>query len=86
MLRAFQNQPTASSDIIFDQAGVAQLVEQLIRNEKVDSSIPSIGTKNSYAELLCKSFFLQKYHLQLGAHERALTVSLLQIQKSQIFD
>ena len=47
MLRAFQNQPTASSDIIFDQAGVAQLVEQLIRNEKVDSSIPFIGTSNN---------------------------------------
>ena len=34
------------SDIIFDHADVAQLVEQLIRNEKVDSSIPSIGTSN----------------------------------------
>ena len=28
-------------------AGVAQLVEQLIRNEKVEGSIPFTGTKNS---------------------------------------
>jgi hypothetical protein len=27
-------------------AGVAQLVEQLIRNEKVEGSIPFSGTKN----------------------------------------
>ena len=30
----------------FFYADVAQLVEQLIRNEKVDSSIPFIGTKD----------------------------------------
>ena len=45
------------SDIIFDHADVAQLVEQLIRNEKVDSSIPFIGTKNSYANCCVRVFF-----------------------------
>ena len=32
------------SDIIFGCADVAQTVEQLIRNEKVEGSIPFIGT------------------------------------------
>ena len=32
------------SDIIFGYAGVAQTVEQLIRNEKVEGSIPFTGT------------------------------------------
>ena len=40
--------PKVGSDIIFfGSADVAQLVEQLIRNEKVDSSIPFIGTRNT---------------------------------------
>ena len=68
------------SDIIFDHADVAQLVEQLIRNEKVDSSIPFIGTKNSYADLLRKSFFYPKYPPINSAHSSALTLSLLKLK------
>ena len=34
----------SNSDIIFGYAGVAQTVEQLIRNEKVEGSIPFTGT------------------------------------------
>jgi len=53
--------PKVSSDIIFfGSADVAQLVEQLIRNEKVDSSIPFIGTKRnkgSFQQCLFYSYF-----------------------------
>jgi len=45
------------SDIIFDHADVAQLVEQRIRNAKVDSSIPFIGTKIKGVQQLAERLF-----------------------------
>ena len=44
MCRRSHFHTSASSDIIFGLADVAQTVEQLIRNEKVEGSIPFIGT------------------------------------------
>lgn len=53
-----RQKPKVGSDIIFFSADVAQLVEQLIRNEKVDSSIPFIGTMVFSIKTYSKSQYL----------------------------
>ena len=50
-----------------DHAGVAQLVEQLIRNEKVEGSTPFSGTRTQKATSCRVAFFSRFAVLTLGA-------------------
>ena len=50
-----------------DHAGVAQLVEQLIRNEKVEGSTPFSGTKTQKATSYRVAFFTCVAALTFGA-------------------
>lgn len=55
---------------MLSRAALAQLVEQLLRKEKVDSSIPSSGTKNllnQYVRKVAKGDFFVCETIPLGA-------------------